>query len=248
MNATEDPTLENHLRVEVQMGSAPPVNVTALIREGEMGANLDLRDNVLSGYQRRLDQLAAGIVSNVNLLHRAGFALDGVTTGIDFFQGAIANGANGLPPTVLPGNFYAGMVNAWSVNAAVVTNPSLIAAADAAGAPGNNSNARAIANLQTQVNTVDTDGNGVGDAGSFSTYVGSLVNTIGTDAQGYRVQSTNYDNLINALQMQRDRISGVDLDEEAANLMAYQRGYQAAARYVNVLNQLTDQLVNQFGR
>jgi len=95
---------------------------------------------------------------------------------------------------------------------------------------------------------VDTNGDGVGDSGPYGTFVGSLVNTIGTQAQGFRTRSTGDENLLAALQTQRDRVSGVDLDEEATNMMAFQRGYQASARFITVINQLTDQLVNQFGR
>lgn len=255
MSATPDATLNNHYRVEVDMGGGTPVNVTTAIREGSLGANLDLRDNILSGYQRKLDELAAGIVSRTNLLHRTGYALDGTTTGNDFFlSAAAANGANGLPTTVSAATFYQGMVNTMSVNAAVSGNPSLIAAAQA-NAPatippasaGNNQNARAIAALQTATLTVDTNGDGVGDSGPYSTTVSSLVNTVGTNVQGYKTASTGQENLLSALKTQRDRVSAVDMDEEATALLAYQRSYQASARFISVIDQLTAQLVTQFG-
>lgn len=239
--------LDNHYRVESVMGSSI-VDVTASIKEGQLGGKLDLRDNILVGFQRQLDQIAAGVAGQVNLLHRSGFAADGVTTGNDFFQSGVANGANGLPTTVSAATFYKGMVNVLSVNAAVVANPSLIAAAGVAGAKGDNANANAMANLQAASGTVDTNGDGIGDAGPYSTVVGSLIADVGTKAQTYQAQSTTQQNLVSALQTQRDRISGVDLDEEATNMMTLQRGYQASARFISVINQLTDQLVNQFGK
>jgi len=246
MIATPDVALGNFHRVEVDMGGAGPIDVTALVREGSLGANLDLRDNILVGYMRQLDQLAAGIAGQTNLLHRTGFALDGVTTGTDFFQGAVANGANGLPPTVLAANNYRGMVNALTVNAAVATNPSLLAAAGAAGSPGNNTLARAIANLQNTGATVDTNGDGAGDSGPFSTVISSLVNTVGTNVQGYKTSSTGQENLLSALRTQRDRISAVDMDEEATALLSFQRSYQASAHFISVIDQLTAQLMTQF--
>ncbi len=238
---------DNHFRVESNMGGSV-VDVTAGIKDGLLGAKLDLRDNILVGFQRQLDQIAAGVSGQVNQLHRTGFAAGGVITGTDFFLGGVANGANGLPTTVSAVDFYKGMVNSLSVNAAVVTTPSLIAAAGVAGAQGDNANARALANLQSATGTVDTNGDGVGDSGPFSTVVGSLISDVGTQSQTYEAQSTTQQNLVAALQSQRDRISGVDLDEEAANMMTLQRGYQASARFLSVINQLTDQLVNQFGR
>lgn len=239
------PALDNFLRVESVMGGTT-VDVTAGIAEGQLGAKLDLRDNLLPGFQRQLDELAAGVAGRVNQLHAAGFAADGVTTGTYFFAGVAAN--NGLPAGISAATFYEGMVSALSVNAAVSGNPSLIAAAGVAGARGDNANARALAGLQATGATVDTDGDGVGDSGPYSSFVGSLINDLGTKAQTYAAQSDTQQNLVAALQAQRDRISGVDLDEEATSLMTLQRGYQASARFLSVINQLTDQLVNQFGR
>ena len=243
MTATPDNV--NHggkLRVDVGIGgTSVPVDVTSQIKGGVMGGNLDLRDNILPGYQRELDKLAAGISGQVNLLHRKGFALDGVTTGMDFFKGGSfskpqENDANGLPTNIGGPPNYQGMVNNLSVNAALVSDPSLIAAAGAPGAPGNNSNALALARLETA-------------NGQFSTKVASLVNTVGTQAQGFQTNATNLqENLTGALQTQRNRVSAVDLDEEAAQLLTFQRGYQASARFINVISQLTDQLVNELGK
>jgi flagellar hook-associated protein 1 FlgK len=239
--------LDNHLSVQSVMGGTV-VDVTSGIKDGQLGAKLDLRDNILVGFQRQLDQLAAGVVRQVNQLHRTGIAADGVTTGNDFFQSGVANGVTGLPSTVSAATFYKGMVNALAINAAVVANPSLIAAAGVAGAKGDNSRANAIGNLQTTTSTVDTNGDGVGDSGPFSSVVGSLISDVGTRSQTYRAQAETQQNLVSALQTQRDSISGVDLNEEAAKMMDLQRGYQASARFLSVINQLTDQLVNQFGR
>lgn len=247
LQATPDATLNNYYRVDAVMGSAV-INVTQRIGEGILGANLDLRDNVLPGYQTQLDELAAGLSGQVNLLHRTGFDRTGVITGTDFFQGGVANGANGLPPTITAATNYRGMVNSLTVNAAVVGNPGLIAAAGVANAPGDNTIARAIANLQNASSTVDTNGDGAGDSGPFGQFIGLLVNRVGTQSQGFQIAADNQLNLVTALKNQRDRVSGVDLDEEASSMINFQRGYQASARFISVINELTDQLVNQFGR
>jgi flagellar hook-associated protein 1 FlgK len=239
--------MDNHLIVQSVMG-ASVVDVTSSIKNGQLGGKLDLRDNLLAGYQRQLDQIAAGVAGQVNLLHRTGIAADGVTTGNDFFQSGVANGANGLPPAITAASFYKGMVNALSINAAVSGNPSLIAAAGVAGVAGDNANANAIAKLQLATATVDTNGDGTGDSGPFSTSVGSLISDVGTAVQKWDAQNTTQQNLVTALQAQRDSISGVSLDEEATNMMTLQRGYQASARFISVINQLTDELVNSFGK
>jgi flagellar hook-associated protein 1 FlgK len=249
-NSVPNPLDNNYRRVYVDMGGASPVDVTTLVKEGSLGANLELRDTTLRGYEATLDELAAGIVGQTNLLHRTGYDLSGSavagTAWQDLFLGAAANGANGIPATVSAANNYRGMVNAMTVNAAIVANPSRIAAANAANSPGNNVNAQALANLQNAVNVVDTNGDGTGDSGPFQTVISSLVSTIGTDSQRSESTATTQDNLISALKTQRDRVSSVDLDEEATALLSYQRGYQASARFISVIDQLTAQLISQF--
>ena len=230
-----------HLRLDVGLGGdSKPIDVTKAIRGGTLGGNLDLRDNILPDYEAKLDAIAAGISGQVNLVHRNGYALDGVTTGLDLFKGGSAanpqpNDLAGLPTTIGAPPNYKGMVNNLVVNQVVADDPSLLAAAGAAGAPGDNRNAVAMANIETAT-------------GQFSTKVGSMVNTVGTQSQGFQSDSTNQENLTTALQTQRDRVSSVDLNEEAAQLLTFQRGYQASARFINVISQLTDQLVNGLGK
>jgi flagellar hook-associated protein 1 FlgK len=255
LQTTTSAALDNHLAVQSVMG-ASVVDVTGSIKNGQLGGKLDLRDNILAGYQRQLDQIAAGVAEQVNTQHKNGFDLSG-NAGVDFFKNGTANYAvsdlplgqiAGLPTSISSLNNYKGMVNALSVNAAIVTQPSLIAAAGATGAPGDNTNANVIAKLQQATATVDTNGDGSGDSGPYSTSVGSLVSDVGTAVQKWGAQNTTQQNLVTALQAQRDSVSGVSLDEEATNMMTLQRGYQASARFISVINQLTDELVNNFGK
>lgn len=47
-----------------------------------------------------------------------------------------------------------------------------------------------------------------------------------------------------AIEAQRDAVSGVSIDEESINLLQFQRQYQAAARVISVADELTQQLLN----
>ncbi len=197
-------------------------DVTSSITSGQLGAELTLGNTTYTGYESQLGAIATAITGSVNTQSGLGYVAGTATHGANFFQGSLAGGT-------------------LSVTAAIIANPSLIATAATANAPGDNTNANAIANLQS------TPGLVPGVTGTLSDAVGKLVSTVGTDSQNYQSQSTTQQHLVSALQTQRDQVSGVSLDEEATRMMQLRSGYQAAAHFLNVINTLTAGLITQFG-
>jgi len=63
-----------------------------------------------------------------------------------------------------------------------------------------------------------------------------------------RMHHENQNGVLNAVRGQRESVSGVSLDEEAAELMKFQRAYQASARVISVVDQMLDIVVNSMGR
>ena len=49
------------------------------------------------------------------------------------------------------------------------------------------------------------------------------------------------------LERLRQSVSGVNLDEEVAQMAMYQHGYNASARVVSVMDQLLDVVINRMG-
>jgi flagellar hook-associated protein 1 FlgK len=45
----------------------------------------------------------------------------------------------------------------------------------------------------------------------------------------------------------RDSVSGVSLDEEAVDLIRFQRAYQASARFISLIDQLTADMIGILG-
>ncbi|MCK7492392.1 MAG: hypothetical protein MZW92_12895 [Comamonadaceae bacterium] len=54
--------------------------------------------------------------------------------------------------------------------------------------------------------------------------------------------------MIVQLQNQRDAFSGVNLDDEAVNILRYQKAYQASARFMQTINELSEEVLNILGR
>jgi flagellar hook-associated protein 1 FlgK len=98
-------------------------------------------------------------------------------------------------------------------------------------------NALLLAGLQTQ----DTLINGtVTYAGAYA----QLVGQIGTQTNQLQVTSQAQTNMVNQTVQAQQSISGVNLDEEAANLIKYQQAYQAAGKAIQTANTMFSTVLN----
>jgi flagellar hook-associated protein 1 FlgK len=110
-----------------------------------------------------------------------------------------------------------------------------------AGGVGDNRNALQLAGLQTRQTLLN-------DTSSFQDVQGQMVADVG--AQGSRTRSSLQAQtaLLEQATQARDSVSGVNLDEEAANLMKYQQAYEAAAKVIQVGDSLIQTLLDAVGR
>jgi len=67
---------------------------------------------------------------------------------------------------------------------------------------------------------------------------------VGADVQGLTEQHDTNQVLFDRLDQQRQSISGVDSNEEMVNLLKYQRMFQIASKYINVLNDAYNELLS----
>lgn len=91
---------------------------------------------------------------------------------------------------------------------------------------------------------------GVGPAiltGTFNEYMTSVVSEVGTDVELYTNFSKTATNVFQTISDSRDSVSGVSLNEEGVNLSAFQKVYNAAMRYFNVLDENLDNVINKMG-
>jgi len=197
--------------------------VTTLV-DGELRGLIDMRDAVLggaSGYIQALDDLTAGLITAVNTQHAAGFDLAG-GTGAAFFAGTGA-------ATI-------------ALSAPILASTGAIAASDTAvNVPGGSANALALAQLER---TAITIGAGTAQAGD---YYASLIGRIGTDADQANRFRLVHEGIATSSQNRRDAVAGVNIDEEVADMVKFQRSYAAAARMVTTMDQLLETVVERLG-
>ncbi len=106
-----------------------------------------------------------------------------------------------------------------------------------AGGTGDNTNALASANLQNQ-------GILANGTTSIAGAVGSLITGIGSQAQQVNTAQTAQTAVNTQVQTAVQSISGVNLDEEAANLLRWQQAYQASAQALTIANSLFTSLLD----
>ena len=201
-------------------------NITSDIGSGKLGGLIKVRDSMLPDYLARLDDMAASLIESVNTQHALGADLAGQQGG-SFFT----------PFTPLIPGSDSGAARSISV---AITDPAKIAAAGLTEGPGSNANARLLAGIG------DSKIVGSGTA-TLEQYYSDLVFIAGSQASTAKAASETQSNILLQLQNQRDSISGVNLDEEAVNIIKYQKAYQASARYITVLNDLTEEVLGILG-
>jgi flagellar hook-associated protein 1 FlgK len=198
--------------------SSTSADISSQLSGGQLSALLDDKNNNLPSYVDGLNTLAQSLADQVNNALDQGIDQNGAAPSTDLFTYDATTGA-ALTLAVNP------------------LTPDQIAAA-LPGAPGGNGNALALSNL---ANAKTTNGY------TFAQFYGNLGGQVGNDLSSAQSSAATKSALLNQAQNLRQQISGVSLNEEAQNMMEYQRSYQAVSKMLGVLNSITDTLMNMVG-
>ncbi|HUO13793.1 MAG TPA: flagellar hook-associated protein FlgK [Verrucomicrobiae bacterium] len=191
-------------------------NITSSIVSGQLGGVLAARDQQIPTIENQLDTLAAGIANAVNGVQAQGYDLSG-NAGTDLFTAPPANGSG----------------SAASMSVAI-TDPSLIAASSD-GTQGSNGNANAMYALSNQA---------IVDGQSPTDYYAGMVSNVGNAVSNATAEQTASNQVLQQLNDQRASVSGVSLDEEAANMIQYQQAYAASAQVISAINSMMYDVIN----
>ncbi|NLL00209.1 MAG: flagellar hook-associated protein FlgK [Clostridiales bacterium] len=140
----------------------------------------------------------------------------------------------------LYGSYYFLTAENFTVNSQLTYNPSRLAAAtDVLNGVDNNDVVQALIALKT-----DKTMFGQGEPGGF---MNTLVADIGIDTKKANNFSISQENILRAISNQKLSISGVDIDEEAMNLVRFQNAYNLSAKVISVMDEIYDKLINYMG-
>lgn len=201
------------VNLELDFGTTQiPLDRTAM--GGEFRGLYEVRDVTIPDVVNRLDQLAYTFATEINTQHQLGTDLNGAA-GQDFF----------VTPAAVAGTSASLTMN--------ITTTSEIAAGTSS-APGDNTNALAILQLEQQ-QTLGND--------TFVSYYGKIAATVGVEAARNRQAQQGFEDSLIQLQNMRDGIDGVSLDEEMINLLQYQKGFEASAKFLSTVDEMMNTLL-----
>ena len=169
---------------------------------GSAGGLQTVLTSDLPGYRSKLDTFVTGLVNAVNTQHAANKTVAGL-------NGTNLLADNGIAMTVL------------------VSDPTLLASADATGGAQNGAGAAAMAALRKTLDPAARD----------------VVSFVGGSVANLTRSNENAQALASTASQQRLAVTGVNLDEEMASLITDQKAYAAAARIITTVDQMLDTLV-----
>jgi flagellar hook-associated protein 1 len=82
-----------------------------------------------------------------------------------------------------------------------------------------------------------------GGTASYQSTYGQLVSQIGSKTRELQVTSEAQANLLAQTNQSLQSLSGVNLDEEAANLIRFQQAFQASSKVIEISSSLFDSLL-----
>ncbi len=169
---------------------------------------------------KQLNRLVEALVTRINAISVTGYGLDDTGTappGRNFFDPAGTT------------------LETIALDAAIASSPRDIPTSSAAGEPGNNAVALQMADVINDENFLDNT--------TLMDFYTNLIGKLGLAGQNAKLGFDTAKAVESQMITQREAMAGVNLDEEAVQLVKFQKAYQAAARIVSVANELLDTLV-----
>ena len=189
-------------------------DMSTSLRSGSLSELLDQANNVEPAMESNLNVLAQSFATAVNST---------LQTGVDESNSAPTQDLFSFDPV-------AGAAETIATNS---LQPGDLALADPA-APGGNAVAVKVANLQQAV---------LAGGATLTQFYGNVAAQVGQSLSNAQNDQTTAESLTSQAETLRSDIQGVSLDQEAMNLLEYQRSYDATSQLVKVINQLTQDVI-----
>ncbi len=228
-------------KLDISFKSKPDLQLGKQFKGGILQAIVETRDTNVSRLQEHIDTMAFDLANMVNAIHRKGFANKEMptdangnpmphmareqVTGIDFFKTPTSKhrAAEYLELSAPVKDDLRNIVTAYTPNA-----------------PGDNRIALAISKLQhTKFLAEGTT--------TLEEFYLQGIGDIAVNAGKAKIDASHSEGVLAQTKAVKERISGVNLDEETANMVRFQHAYDASARVMKTSNEVFKSVLGLIG-
>jgi flagellar hook-associated protein 1 FlgK len=218
--------------VEVVLKDRPSQSVTNSFQAGSLASVIKVRNEDLRKLQEDMDGIAFQFTNSVNSIHRQGFVnrpiaigtdgtpavadKKGLTTGLDFFTSTLDK---------------SGAAGSIDLSDSVKEDLSNIAAALSPNAPGDNRVAIAISKIQHE--RIEGE-----ESVTLEEKYLQTIGSIGLETGKARLDAEQANGILAQTNGIRERLTGVSIDEETANMVRFQHAYEASAKMMQAADEM----------
>lgn len=203
--------------------------------KGSYAAAGENNSNGVAYYQKSMDIFANQFATALNKINDV---TNGTASGKPLFTNADGTTTNVTAKSIQ-------VSKAWLENPSYISNTN---STTTTGSGGNDNILRMLAAMSDpqkfNVNPTDTT---PAFTGTFNEYMTGLLGDLGTNVEMGTKFSETASSVLDTISNTRESSSGVSLNEEGINLTAYQKVYNAAMRYFNILDENLDSIINKMG-
>ena len=237
-------TLEKPLEEDIKAGET-----------GMIGDNVDYKG--IPYYMSQLNEFVRVYAQNFNEIHKSGLDLN-KEAGLDFFvaktqtgklyesfqteqqlmeAGGVLFDSNDLDNSK---SYYRININNIVVNPTIAKDPNKVVTYSSGTLGVENTDVlKKLVGLKTDTSMFKQ--------GSPASFFQTMVAEIGVNTSSASNLSKNQEDIVKSINNQRLSVSGVDIDEEALNLVKYQNCYNLSAKVISVMDEVLDRLINYTG-
>lgn len=228
------------------------LELTDVGKAATVGESIDCKG--IPYYMTQLNEFVRTMSKYMNDIYATGADANGDEMSelkIDFFTAPDLNGEDFVltadaDPTGISSsssNYYRLTALNWSVNQTVVADQTKLVVSYKEDIEQGNLKAMGV--LEKMIAGMSDQS--MFSQGTIAQFLQAVTTSLGVDVSKYDSFSVNMDEVSNVINNQRLSVSSVDSNEEGANLIMYQNGYDLACKVISVMNEVYDKLINETG-
>lgn len=212
-----------------QIGVTDNLKMNVYDQQGNLVTTLDVGAGYTPGDTIELDNGISVLFGAGDVSATAGnvFALDTLADS-DTSDVLVALGMNSF--------FHGSTATDITLNQKLLSNPDLLAAGTSPSAGDADNLMRMLSLRNSKIGDLSTN--------TIEDFYADIVGDVGFESATAAAMLDSQDALLASLQAQRESVSGVNLDEEMIDITRFQQAYEAAARFISTVQDMTDTLIN----